>query len=140
LTTLLILTKIQHVSEPSPYQPPASPEGYDFEQEQLIRDCEIILGSGKGHTAVIQHLRKNGRSYDEAKKLSYFYFDAAKKRLMRSQLVTRLLAHAFIIAGIALPAAQFLWSDRVYIFSAFFLIPGVFLKTKIVNPARLPET
>lgn len=128
------------MSEVSPYDTPASLDAHDRQQEQLIRDSETILGAGKGHTAIIHHLRKKGHSYDDAKKLSYFYFDAAKKRLMRSQLVTRVLAYAFMIAGVGLPAAQFLWSDRVYLFTVLFLLPGIFLKTKIVNPTRLPET
>jgi hypothetical protein len=124
----------------SPYATPVSMEEHDRQQEQLIRDSEVLLGAGKGHTAIIHHLRKKGHSYEDAMKMSYFYFDAAKKRLMRSQLVIRILANGFIAVGIALPVVQFLWSNRVYILTAAFLIPGVFLKTKIVNPSRLPET
>lgn len=127
------------MQESSPYAAPESMGEQDQQQEQLIRDSEILLGAGKGHAAIIHHLRKKGHSYDDAKKMSYFYFDAAKKRLMRSQFVTRVLANAFIAAGIALPAVQFLFSNKVYIITAAFLIPGVFLKTKIINPSRLPQ-
>jgi hypothetical protein len=123
----------------NPYAAPAMLDGQDRQQEQCIRDCETILGAGKGHTAIIQHLRKRGHSYEEAKQLSYFYFDAAKKRLMRSQLVTRVLANVFIAAGIGLPLVQWFWSGRIYLFMVAFVIPGVILKNKIVNPSRLPE-
>jgi hypothetical protein len=123
----------------NPYAAPETLEFQDRHQESFIRVCETLLGAGKGHAAIIQHLRKKGHSHEEAKQLSYFYFDIAKQRLMRSQIVTRVLANTFIIAGIALPLVQWFWSGRIYLITVAFIIPGIFLKNKIVNPARLPE-
>lgn len=123
----------------NPYATPETLEFQDRRQESFIRVCETLLGAGKGHTAIIQHLRKRGHSSEEAKQLSYFYFDIAKQRLMRSQIVTRVLANTFLIAGIGLPLVQWFWSDRIDLLPLAFVIPGVFLKNKIVNPARLPE-
>ncbi len=127
------------MSEVSPYKTPETLDANDFEQEQLICSCEILLGSGKGHTSIIHHLRKNGHTYEDAKKLSYFYFDAAKKRLIRSQLVTILLANGLIVAGIALPIVLYFLSARFIIVSAFPIVFGLYLKSKIINPSRLPE-
>jgi hypothetical protein len=105
----------------------------------MIRACEVILGCGGGHTGIINALRNKGHSYEEAKRLSYFYFDEAKKRLMRSQLGSIILANGLILLGIMLPVILLIMDTGFLIVAGGPIILGVFLKSKILNPSRLPE-
>ena len=108
-------------------------------REKWIAESEIRLGAGKGHLGVINYLRQQGLSGDNAKKASYDIFDQAKARLMKRQRPQIIFGWVLILLGIITPIALFVLQARVVVFSVAPVIAGIFVLFKVVKPSRLPE-
>ncbi len=124
---------------PSPYSPPTTSDLTNKDREKQVNHCLVLLEMRKDQLAIINYLRKNGYSVEEAKNLSYGLFDQAKKKLMRSQLLTLILAYVFFAIGLIAAFSAFYMGLNIALY--LFWMPicfGMFLKTKIINPTRLP--
>ena len=125
---------------PSPYAPPSTDALSNKERDKQVRDCLVLLGAGKDQLSIINYLRKNGYNNEEAKKLSYSLFDEAKKKLMRSQILPRILANGSMGLGVLIALFVLVMNleiDTFYLAAIPFCF-GLYLRTKVVNPSRLP--
>lgn len=111
----------------------------ECQREQWVQKAEVLLGSGQGHIALINYLRTQGMSHDDAKKISYDIFDEAKRRLMRSQKGIIALGYFLIFIGIFTPLALLILQARLVVIAAAPVLAGLFVLSKVVRPSRLPE-
>ncbi|WP_159435077.1 hypothetical protein [Rubritalea squalenifaciens] len=114
-------------------------EEYEQQRQEWIHQAEIILGSGQGHIAVINYLRSQGMSHDNAKAISYDIFDCARRKLMRSQFPLIFSAYVMMFVGIFVPIALFLVRSPLAFVSAPPFIAGIVLHYKVIRPSRLPQ-
>ena len=108
-------------------------------RERWISEAEIILGAGRGHLGIINFLRSQGMSNDEAKKVSFDIFDEAKRRLMKGQRPQIFLGWFLIALGVITPIALFALQARIVVLSTAPILGGIFLLFKVVKPSRLPK-
>jgi VIT1/CCC1 family predicted Fe2+/Mn2+ transporter len=122
----------------NPYSPPEEPEDHQEFLGKYASKAEVLLGAYKGHLGIINMLRAQGYSIDEAKRLSYPLFDEAKIRLIKSQRPLIFISLLLFFLGVFLPLIMFLIGASFNIFSTFPLIGGVIFWRKVVRPSRLP--
>jgi len=107
--------------------------------KEYVERAEVMLGARKGHIAIINYLRKQGMTPDQAKKMSYPIFDEAKASLMVSQNLFRFVAWFLIIMGIVAPIVMVIRGAGFVIVSGAPLILGGLLLNYLIVPSRLPE-
>jgi hypothetical protein len=102
----------------------------------VLRALEL-LKSGKDQWAVVNDLRSSGLPADDAKRESYPVFDEAKRRLSRSQFLTRVVAQMLIVAGVLIPLGLFLAGGGYRVVSSIPVIVGMGILFRLPNPKRI---
>ena len=124
--------------EDNPYTSPS----IDFDEEPIIQryvpKAEVLLGANRGHLGIINHLRSEGYSDEDARRLSGPIFDRAKAKLMRSQLPLITCSWVLLFFGATIPLVGLLSGRVDVILPLIFLIGGVVLWYKVVRPRRFP--
>lgn len=108
----------------------------DFEKR--VAAAYALLQAGRDHLGVINQLRSDGLSFEEAKAESYPVFDRAKKRLKRNQLPLRIIAWSLISCGAIAPLALLFGGAAFVIVTAIPIIGGFGILYRLPNPSRLP--
>jgi hypothetical protein len=122
----------------NPYSPPEETEDHQEFLGKYASKAEVLLGAYKGHLGIINMLRAQGYSIDEAKRLSYPLFDEAKIRLIKSQRPLIFISLFLFFLGVFLPLIMLLMGASFTILSTVPLIGGVIFWRKVVRPRRLP--
>ncbi len=115
----------------------------DEEKEAIrarwIKQSVSILEDGKGHLGIVNYLRTQRLTPDEAKVVSYVIFDGALTRLRLKQFPIRIFAWLLIFTGAATPIAMYFLNRPVIIFAAAPIVFGFILLAKLQKPTRLPR-
>ena len=108
----------------------------DFEKR--VAAAYALLQAGRDHLGVINQLRSDGLSFEEAKAESYLVFDRAKRRLKRNQLPLRIIAWSLIALGSLGPLALLFGGAGFVIVTAIPIVGGFGILYRLPNPSRLP--
>lgn len=115
----------------------------DDEKEAIrarwILQSVSILEDGKGHLGIINYLRTQRLTADEAKAASYVIFDGAMICLKRKQFPIRTGAWILIVVGAGTPMAMYFLNKPVIVFTAAPIILGFVLLAKLQKPTKLPQ-
>jgi hypothetical protein len=127
----------------NPYHQPIStaetrPGGFGVPDEARVLRALALLGRGKDQWAVVNDLRAQGLSLEEAKRESAAVFDEAVIRLRHAQRLKRLLAWLLIASGPLLPLGLAYAGFGFVIFSLAPVVFGIALLYKLPRPRRIP--
>ncbi len=123
----------------NPYSLSETEDDHSSLIEKYISRADVVLGC-KGHLGIINMLRSDGYSVDDAKRLSYPLFDEAFRRIMREQLPLIILARVFFFLGGILPFILLIYNGNLYPILFGLLIVGFMIRQKIIRPSRIPLT
>jgi len=129
----------------NPFHQPISPSearggaagGFAPDEARVLRAL-ALLARGKDQWAVVNDLRAQGLSLEEAKRESAAVFDEAVIRLRHAQRLKRLLAWLLIASGPLLPLGLAYAGFGFVIFSLAPVGLGIALLYKLPRPRRIP--
>ena len=125
----------------TPFSSPHTAEDIDGFVRKYIHSATNVLKCKTGQAGIVRYLQNvEGYSEDDARRLSFPLFDAAKRKLNRTQIPKAIIGFLFI--AIALIGPLLTWIIFGFIFWITIILPiiiGVALLTSINRPKPLEE-